>query len=154
MGKIKPLLQHVWLEDVADMVGVHQKCFQVAWTVESLYQLIETQKPLGLKVILGEKLVGFILVSAVVTEAEILTLGVDPDYQRQKLGQLLLNEMMALLQTKQVAKLFLEVAETNIAGIHFYQKNGFEKVGVRKNYYHFPNRTQADALIMQKLLST
>ena len=35
--------------------------------------------------------------------------------------------------------IFLEVRESNIPAIEFYRKNGFEKIGVRKNYYHDTN---------------
>lgn len=43
--------------------------------------------------------------------------------------------------------IMLEVRESNIPAIEFYKKNGFEKIGVRKNYYHDTNES---ALIMIK----
>ena len=45
--------------------------------------------------------------------------------------------------------LTLEVRSSNIAAITLYEKFGFEKVGIRKNYYTHNNKTE-DAILMTR----
>jgi ribosomal protein S18 acetylase RimI-like enzyme len=45
-------------------------------------------------------------------------------------------------------KIFLEVSDKNIHAIKLYERNGYEKISVRKNYYS----DGSDAIIMQKFL--
>jgi len=145
---IHPLLP----EDIPTITVIHQHCFQIPWPLESFMTLMATQTPLGFKVVSRHQCVGFIIASVVIDEAEILTLAVDPPYQRQHWGQALLTHLIATLQQQKATKLLLEVDENNAAALAFYQKNEFVVTGTRKNYYHFPNRTKADALMMQRFL--
>lgn len=89
-------------------------------------------------------LIGFILFSVVLDEADLLLIGVDLKFQRQAVGYQLLQEAQKELKEMTVKKIFLEVRRSNIKAIKFYQKNGFKKIGVRNNYYQSPKE---DALI-------
>ena len=44
----------------------------------------------------------------------------------------------------------LEVRDSNIIAIKFYEKRGFKKISVRKNYYQ---DTHEDAIIYEKIIS-
>jgi ribosomal protein S18 acetylase RimI-like enzyme len=54
------------------------------------------------------------------------------------------------LRRRGVNKLFLEVRESNEAGIAFYEKMGFAKTGRRPGYYREPEEA---ALLMEKKLT-
>jgi len=96
------------------------------------------------------KYLSFILWREVAGEAEILTLVVDPSFQRKGLGQLLLNDLFEQLKEKGISKLFLEVAEDNESAKSFYIKNGFQVIGKRPNYYERPGHTFVDGLNLLK----
>jgi ribosomal-protein-alanine N-acetyltransferase len=64
-------------------------------------------------------------------EAEILNLAVDPVFQRRGIASTLLNAVGIKVQ----GTVFLEVAASNTAAIAFYQRNGWERIGVRPGYY-------------------
>ncbi|MGL5445125.1 MAG: ribosomal protein S18-alanine N-acetyltransferase [[Mycobacterium] stephanolepidis] len=79
-------------------------------------------------------------------EYEIHTIGVDPAYQKQGIGRLLLDELLARAD-RDPGPVFLEVRTDNVAAIALYHGTGFETVGVRKRYY--PG-SGADAFTMKR----
>lgn len=80
-------------------------------------------------------------------EAHLLNLSVNPDFQRQGLGESLLQHMIELAREHAASTVFLEVRPSNEAAIKLYDKYGFCQVGVRNNYY--PAKThREDALIL------
>ena len=95
------------------------------------------------------KVVGFLVVRAVVAEAEILNLCIAPTKRRKGLAEALLNEALAELRRTRVDRLFLEVRESNTPAISFYEKHGFRKTGRRPGYYRNPD--EAAVLMMKEL---
>jgi ribosomal-protein-alanine N-acetyltransferase len=121
-----------------------------AWSVKSLEQL-NKRGELGW-VIEDErrgKIAGFLVVQAVVAEAEILNLCVAPEKRRGGLAEALLNEAFTELRHVRVDRLFLEVRESNTAAISFYEKHKFRKTGHRPAYYRDPD--EAAVLMMKEL---
>jgi [ribosomal protein S18]-alanine N-acetyltransferase len=121
-----------------------------AWSVKSLERLNQRGE-LGW-VIDDEgtgKIAGFLVVQAVVAEAELLNLCVAPEKRRAGLAEALLNEAVAELRRARVDRLFLEVRESNTPAISFYEKHQFRKTGRRPAYYRDPD--EAAVLMMKEL---
>ena len=68
-------------------------------------------------------------------------------YRQQGVGQKMLEELIKLTKETGLETLNLEVNAANLPAIHLYEKNGFEKVGIRPKYYQ-----NNDAIIMSKKL--
>ena len=62
-------------------------------------------------------------------------------------GAALLGALFAESERRGAAVLRLEVRGSNLAARRLYEKNGFETVGKRKNYYEKPTE---DAILMSK----
>ena len=75
-------------------------------------------------------IVGYII-SWVADNTEILNFGVLKEYQKKGIGSLLFDEVLKISE----GIISLEVRESNINAINFYQNRGFKAVRVRKNYY-------------------
>ncbi len=90
-----------------------------------------------------KKLVGFLYFWRVPDGLEIIDLGVHPDFRGRGLGEALMQKLIAKVQNEST-KIFLEVAETNVAALGLYQKLGFQILQKRQNYYG----QQQDALVM------
>jgi ribosomal protein S18 acetylase RimI-like enzyme len=58
--------------------------------------------------------------------------------------------MMDEFRARQVSRVFLEVRESNEAGIAFYRKHGFSNTGRRAGYYRDPDEA---AIVMEMKLS-
>ena len=78
-------------------------------------------------------------------EAHVTTIGVDPAYRGQSLGELLLLSMFDAAIARGANWLTLEVRVSNEPAQALYRKYGFTVHGVRKRYYSDNNE---DALIM------
>jgi [ribosomal protein S18]-alanine N-acetyltransferase len=92
-----------------------------------------------------DRIVGFGCFWAILDEAHITLLGIHPQYQGQKLGQLLLCALLDRAREIEMARATLEVRATNSGAIYLYEKYGFETVGRRKKYYQ---DTGEDGVIM------
>ncbi len=82
-----------------------------------------------------EKILGFVVLLFQAEEAELLNLGVLPEWQHQGLASRLLQQVIEFARTKGLREIFLEVHELNDAAIHLYEKFQFKRIGRRKNYY-------------------
>jgi [ribosomal protein S18]-alanine N-acetyltransferase len=90
-------------------------------------------------------LVGIGCLWSILDEAHITILGIDPDYQRQGLGQVMLYGLLKSAKARQLQWATLEVRVSNQSAIALYRKFGFKDVGRRKGYYQ---DTGEDALIL------
>ena len=93
-------------------------------------------------------LAGFIIGRIAADEAEILSIGVSPDWQRRGVGRKMVEGLVRAARRAGVKRLFLEVATDNAAAVALYKGLGFKKAGARKNYYQRPGGEQADAVIL------
>ena len=78
-------------------------------------------------------------------EAHIITIAVDPGWQRLGLGEWLLLNLLEHAQTRHAKVATLEVRPSNQRGIALYQKYRFREVGRRFAYY---SDNGEDALIL------
>jgi len=83
--------------------------------------------------------------------ADILNIGIDPDFKRHGHGTALLNHLIEELRKRHIGEIFLEVRAGNKSAIQFYKRQGFEEISVRKNYYTKNSKNQShreDGIIM------
>ena len=88
------------------------------------------------------KIIGFVIFYQVKDEIEIIRICIIKSYQRKNYGSSIINKIKKL---NDIRKIFLEVSVENTQAINFYLKNGFKKIGIRKNYYK-RNQKKVDAL--------
>lgn len=120
----------------APMAALHGACFVDAWDASSITRLLAmpgafayvTDAPEG-------GLDGLVIARLGGGEAEILTIGVDPQARGRGLGRLLLDAAAAHAVAGGAAALFLEVAEDNLPALRLYEICGFVLVGRRPGYY-------------------
>jgi ribosomal-protein-alanine N-acetyltransferase len=95
----------------------------------------------------GAKIIGYALMMMVLDEAHLLNLSVAKAYQKQGLGRLLLEHMIAIAKKHAAANMFLEVRPSNISAIALYENIGFNEMAVRRGYYPAHNGRE-DAVLM------
>ncbi len=81
---------------------------------------------------------GFAVASLLPPQAELETIAVVPEGQRQGLGRLLFQALGAELKAAGVDELLLEVRASNSPALAFYRSLGFAKIGLRPGYYADP----------------
>lgn len=94
-----------------------------------------------------EEIIGYSLMMLVLDEAHLLNLSVAKTYQKQGLGRALLEHMVDVARSKQMANIFLEVRQSNLSAIALYENMGFNEMAIRRKYYPADNGRE-DAVLM------
>ncbi|VAW59297.1 Ribosomal-protein-S18p-alanine acetyltransferase, partial [hydrothermal vent metagenome] len=81
-----------------------------------------------------------------------LNLCVAPDVQGQGLGKRMLYKLMQLAEERDASSIFLEVRESNVVALNLYEKEGFNRIGLRKGYYPVEDGRE-DALVFARELN-
>jgi len=95
---------------------------------------------------------GALIMRSVLDEAEILTIGIRPSARRQGRARALLTKALAELAAQGVHRIFLEVADNNLAARAVYSVVGFRETGRRRSYYLDEDGTRLDAVLMDMSL--
>lgn len=98
----------------------------------------------------GEML-GYAVLMLAVDEAELLDIGIARQHQRQGLGRSLLQQLLALARRAGMRRMVLEVRASNAAAIALYRSAGFERIGLRRDYYPAKHGRE-DAILMGHML--
>lgn len=138
----------------ADIAATHRALFGRPWEVDGLQDQLERASVRGFiaEAGTGHAFAGFILGQLAADEAEILSIGVAPEWQRCGVAGLLTLEFAASAARCGAKGLFLEVAADNAAALALYVRQGFHCVGRRKCYYERRGAPFADALVLAKTL--
>jgi ribosomal-protein-alanine N-acetyltransferase len=74
----------------------------------------------------------------VLDEGQICNVAVCPLFRRMGVGEALMEAQRKAAVSRGLSVMMLEVRASNIAAQGLYEKLGWEKVGVRKNFYSAP----------------
>lgn len=131
---------------------IHTRCFDYGWS-EGVFAdlLIKPHHRTYVFEAEGE-IVSFVVMTVVAGEGEILTIATDPDFQKQGLARMLLDQVIKTLKGEGAESLFLEVATDNPAALRLYEACGFKKTGRRKAYYSRKDKAPVDAHILRLAL--
>jgi ribosomal-protein-alanine N-acetyltransferase len=108
------------------------------WLEESYRELLRLPGMVAFVSGSESRVTGFLIGRNVADEAEILNLAVARDARRKGEGGALVKAALNEFRARSVSRVFLEVRESNAAGITFYERRGFFKTGKRAGYYRNP----------------
>ncbi|MCF6190988.1 MAG: ribosomal protein S18-alanine N-acetyltransferase [Cocleimonas sp.] len=94
---------------------------------------------------------GHVVISAGAGEAHILNICVYPEEQGKGWGRKLLAEAEWIAKQHRADTCILEVRPSNHVGIRLYQSEGYNEIGLRKDYYP-ADKGREDAIVMAKTL--
>lgn len=136
-------------ERAGEVSALHSRLFDEGWSEASIKSLLEHPASTSLIAVAGDPktIKGFVIAQLAADEAEILSIGVAPDWQRAGLGVRLIEGLIRASRRGEAQKIFLEVAEDNAAARALYAKLGFHEIGRRKAYYKRPSGA-VDALTL------
>lgn len=145
MTHIKAMeIKHFSTEYIKAVAEIERACFSSPWDEAALEA--ELNNPCShLYVALdGEKAAGYAAVYCVCGEADIARVAVLSEYRRQGIATELLLKSFA---ENGADCAFLDVRESNAAAINLYESLGFQRIGVRNNYYSDPTE---NAILMKR----
>ena len=142
-----PRVKRVTPEDTAllrEISALEAVIFTDAWSEESIFAAAENLRTRLLAELDDpDALMGYLIVTQVMDVADIDNIAVSPDFRRQGIASLLLDTALEQMD----ADVFLEVRASNAPAIGLYQKYGFARIGIRRNYYEKPRE---DAILMKR----
>ncbi|MGE0767349.1 MAG: ribosomal protein S18-alanine N-acetyltransferase [Hyphomicrobiaceae bacterium] len=130
---------------------LHSSTFDDGWDEAAVARMLSNPGSVALVASNGipPEIRAFILAQVAADEAEILSIAVDPQWQRKGVAARLVDGVKRGAARTGARALFLEVAEGNTAALALYRKAGFVETGRRKNYYAQPDGSRVDAIVMR-----
>lgn len=137
-------------ERAEEIAALHAKLFDPPWDAAAIKGLLEHPAATSLIAVAGspKAIIGFVIGQLAADEAEILSIGVAPNWQRAGVAAGLLEGLARAARRGDAKRIFLDVAEDNEAARALYQKLGFAEVGRRKRYYQRAGAEPVDALTL------
>lgn len=129
--------------DVLGVWKIENACFSQPWSEQAFYD--ELDNPYGVTLVAKREgeVAGFLNVRDVCGEIYINNIAVCEKFRGQGIAKALLSE----LEKREFEFITLEVRESNFSAISLYEKMGYEKIGLRKNFYEKPTE---NAILMTK----
>ncbi|WML50775.1 ribosomal protein S18-alanine N-acetyltransferase [Neobacillus sp. PS3-12] len=133
-------------EDIDQVLEIEHASFATPWSREAFYNELNMNK-FAVYIVLevDQKVVGYCGVWVVIDEAHVTNIAILPEYRGRKFGEALMQNLFDVAKTMGAKSMTLEVRVTNYVAQALYRKFGFQKGGLRKNYY---TDNQEDALVM------
>ena len=134
-----------------EMAALHARAFAGSgrgWSVDEFAALLKDPN-----ILFYSNETAFALGRFAADEAELLTVATDPNHRRQGLAKAVLSNLENGCVQKGVDRLFLEVAEDNIAALSLYRSMGYIQIARRSNYYA-RSSGHVDAIICEKRLGS
>ena len=142
-------IRTVTLQEVSQVRRLEELCFSHPWSEQGIADELANPDGYFCGAFEGDSLVGYGSLWAVLGQATINNIAVDPAYRKQGLGSRVLQAMEDYCVEHQMESITLEVRSQNLAARKLYEKHGFEQNGCRKGFYRDP---PDDGVIMTKQL--
>ena len=129
-------------KDIPTIMSLEYENFDEPWSYETI--LLEMAKGTNITLVIeNQKVFGYMLVIMMYEEFHIGSICIDENYRNLGYGEMLLKSFFDITDSFGYDTT-LEVRYDNYSAIKLYEKLGFEKSGIRKNYY----KHGKDAIIM------
>ena len=132
---------------IPQIAALERACFSHPWSEAMLEDALFDPQASFIAAEDGEgNILGYAGLHAVLDEGYIDNIAVEPDARRHGVASALLD-VFCRFGAANLAFLTLEVRASNAPAIALYEKYGFQRAGVRPNYYQSPRE---DAIIMTR----
>lgn len=139
---IRPLIA----SDLPAVLAIEVRAHAFPWTPGILADALSS----GYYMVVMEQdevVVGYGVVQVILDEGHLLNITIDPALHGKGLGRVLLAHLIDYARTH-TDTLFLEVRPSNQRAVALYQAEGFNEIGLRRNYYPAAGGGREDALLM------
>ena len=124
------------LEDIPFLAEIENKYFHSPWTKEQFEQEMKENEFSHIFVLIDKNtIIGYIDYWIIFDQATINKICIKDEYRRQGLAQQLLDICFKEVKENECMVITLEVRTSNEKAIKLYQKNGFDIVLTKPQYY-------------------
>ena len=134
-------------EDVLQVARMEQEYFSEPWSEQAFLESLDKKEYLYMVAVEDDDVVAYCGMYQVLDEGNITQVAVRKDRRGKGIASALLQDFMQKGNANGITAYTLEVRVSNQSAIHLYERCGFEKECVRKEFYSEPKE---DAYIMWK----
>lgn len=131
--------------DLDAVLLIELSSFPVPWKREHFQHEINAPHSFPFVAECDGEIAGYVCLMSLFEEAQILDIAVGVDQRGRGVGRLLMETAFNVAKEKGAEIMALEVRESSAAAIGLYQALGFERVGIRANYYE----SKENAVLME-----
>lgn len=139
------ILREMLVEDLEQVMEIEKQLFSVPWTKEGYFTFLTRSDTMFLVVEEKGKILGYCGLLMVLDEGDVTNVAVCRERQREGIGNFLVSSLLRLAGDQGVSVIHLEVRSGNATAIRLYERLGFQRDGIRRNYYSDP---EEDAVLM------
>ena len=136
------------ISDLDDVMEIEHRAYPFPWSRAIFQDCIKAGYHCWAAE-LDNNVVGYAVFINAVEECHLLNLCIDPELQGRGYGRQLLSHVLNSAREYKAICVFLEVRPSNAYAIQLYESEGFNEVGIRKQYYP-TNHGREDAVIYAK----
>lgn len=137
--------------DIERIMPVMQSAFDPrygeAWSAPQCAGMMSLSGTMLLVAQRDARVAGFALQRIAFDDAELMLIAVRPECQRRAVGAGLVAQCIEIAASEGAQRLHIEVRQDNPA-LDFYEKRGFRRVGLRRDYYRRLDGVAADAITL------
>ena len=131
--------------DIENVIAIERASFQFPWSTRFFLDELQVDCARSILAEVDGRIVGYVLFWLVSEEVDIHNIAVHPDFRRQGIGRLLLEQVVAAARRQERLRVTLDVRFSNASAQSLYRRFGFVAHGLRKAYY---SDNGEDALVM------
>ena len=133
-------------EDLNKVINIENKCHLTPWTKKNFTDSYNA-KNLFKVLKNGNDIIGYYIALFSADECQLLNITVNLNLQKKGFGQQMMEDLFNCCKKNNIANIFLEVRKSNLTAIGLYEKNGFNELGIRANYYGNKDKKE-DGILM------
>lgn len=143
-------MSEVWIRpmkeaDLKEIAAIEKEAIIPPWSERDFRDSLELSHVSMLVAILYGQIAGYCVCYQSLDEGEITNVAVKKELRRQGIAGKLLEKLFYVGAERGIERFLLEVRASNEAALRTYEKAGFQRTGLRKNFYTQPAE---DAVIM------
>lgn len=126
-----------WLlrKDLHRVIAIEQWCFPHPWSEADFLHCLRQRNCIGMVAEMHGEIVGYVIYELHHKRLDILTLAVDPKYQRCGIATAMIAKLRSKLSAGLRSQILYKVSEWNDGGIEFLRAMGFEATAVIRDYF-------------------
>ena len=141
----------VHIDDLNNIYSLELKSYPHPWTKGILRDCINNHYDFYIAKT-NNIIIGYIIAKISIYETHILNLTISQDYRQNGVASELLEMVFAKCFIMNSLNIFLETRVDNLPAIKLYEKHGFRRISIRKNYYS-SNDGSEDAIVFKKIIT-
>ena len=121
--------------DIDSIMALEQGSIVHPWTRGEFENLINDKNKICLVIECEEQTVCYAGAETVLDECNIGNIVTDKEFRGRGFATRIMEALLSELKDRGIVKVFLEVEHDNVPALALYEKSGFVRYGLRRDYY-------------------